>query len=127
MVKVLVGGRASGTVLRSGMPINFLGAVDRETGTVTDGGHDLSGRSVAGTILAFPSGAGSSVGAYTIHSIKANGCAPLAMICTKADLSVVTGCAVAGIPLVIASDEEFAGIEDGKEMTVDTESAGGLG
>ena len=48
----------------------------------------------------FPSGVGSSVGAYTIYSIKSNNSAPLAMICQKADLTVATGCALANIPLI---------------------------
>jgi len=74
------------------------------------------------SILVFPSGVGSSVGAYTIYSIKSNGTAPLAMICTKADLTVATGCALANIPLVIISDEEFSSIQNEQKITLDTES-----
>ena len=42
------------------------------------------------------------------------------MICTKADLSVASGCALANIPMVIAT--ELDTFEDGKEITLDTES-----
>ncbi|MEK0323988.1 MAG: DUF126 domain-containing protein, partial [Nitrosopumilus sp.] len=75
------------------------------------------------TILVFPSGVVSSVGAYTIYSIKSNNTAPLAMICKKADLTVVTGCALANIPLIIISDEEFSSINNGMKISLDTDSS----
>ena len=73
--------------------------------------------------MVFPSGVGSSVGAYTIYSIKSNDTAPLAMICLKADLTVATGCALTNIPLIIISDEEFSSIENGMKISLDTDSS----
>ena len=70
----------------------------------------------------FPSGVGSSVGAYTIYSIKSNNSAPIAMICKKADLTVATGCALSNIPLVIVSNEEFSSFQNGQKISLDTES-----
>lgn len=122
--RVLVDGRAEGAILRSDAPINFLGSVDRRTGMIKDQNHDLYGKSIRGAILVFPSGAGSSVGAYTIYSLKSGGAAPLAMVCQKADLTVATGCAVAGIPLVVISDaKEFTSLRTGGRVALDTESA----
>ena len=121
-MKVLVSGKVKGTVLKSEKPINFLGTVDKKTGIISDENHDLYQKSIKDTILVFPSGVGSSVGAYTIYSIKSNGTAPLAMICTKADLTVATGCALANIPVVIISDEEFSSIQNEQKITLDTES-----
>jgi len=63
------------------------------------------------------------VGAYTIYSIKSNNVAPLAMICKKADLTVATGCALANIPLITISDEEFLSIKNGIKMSFDTDSS----
>ena len=120
--KVLVAGSARGVILKSETPINFLGMVDKRTGAIKDSGHELFGRSIGGRILAFPSGAGSSVGAYTIYSIKSSGSAPLAMICQKADITVATGCAVADIPLVTIPDSEFGALRDGEEVFLDTGS-----
>ena len=77
-------------------------------------------KSIKDCILVFPSGVGSSVGAYTIYSIKSNNSAPLAMICTKADLTVATGCALTNIPLVIISDEEFSSFQSGQKISLDT-------
>ncbi len=122
MKKILVSGKVKGIVLKSNNPINFLGTVDKKTGIISDKNHDLFEKSIKDTILVFPSGVGSSVGAYTIYSIKSNNTAPLAMICKKADLTVATGCALANIPLIIISDEEFASIQSGMNISLDTDS-----
>jgi len=123
MKKILVPGKVQGIVLKSEKPINFLGTVDKKTGIISDKNHDLFEKSIKDTILVFPSGVGSSVGAYTIYSIKSNNTAPLAMICQKADLTVVTGCALANIPLITISDEEFSSIENGMKISIDTDSS----
>jgi predicted aconitase with swiveling domain len=123
MNKVLVSGKVEGIVLKSENPINFLGTVDKKTGIISDKNHDLFEKSMKDTILVFPSGVGSSVGAYTIYSIKSNNTAPLAMICQKADLTVATGCALANIPLITISDEEFSSIKNGMKLSFDTDSS----
>lgn len=122
MNKILVQGKVEGTILKSEKPINFLGTVDKKTGMISDKNHDLFEKSIANSILLFPSGIGSSVGAYTIYSIKSNNSAPLAMICKKADLTVATGCALANIPLVIVSEEKFSSIQNNDKIILDTKS-----
>ena len=122
-MKVLVQGKIQGTVLKSENPINFLGTVEKKSGVIIDKNHDLFNKSIKDSILVFQSGVGSSVGAYTIYSIKSNNSAPLAMICKKADLTVVTGCALTNIPLLIISNDEFRSIKNGMKITIDTESS----
>ena len=122
-MKILVQGKTQGIILKSNDPINFLGTVDKKTGIISDENHDLFEKSIKDSILVFPSGVGSSVGAYTIYSIKSNNAAPLAMICKKADLTVATGCALSNIPLVIISDEEFSSFQSGQKISLDTESS----
>lgn len=121
-LKVIVRGKAEGKILRTDTPINFLGSVDKKTGVINDDTHDLVGKSIKDSILVFPHGVGSSVGAYTIYSLKSNNSAPLAMICKKVDLTVASGCALANIPLVIATEEEYDKLQDGKQLTLDTNS-----
>ena len=123
MNKVLVAGKVDGIVLKTEKPINFLGTVDKKTGLISDSNHDLFGKSIKDVILVFPSGVGSSVGAYTIYSIKSNNSAPLAMICQKADLTVATGCALANIPLITLGNEEFDAIKNGMILSLDTDSS----
>jgi hypothetical protein len=122
-MKVLVSGKIQGTVLKSENPINFLGTVDKKTGIISDKNHDLYQKSLKDMVLVFPSGVGSSVGAYTIYSIKSNNTAPLAMICQKADLTVATGCALANIPMITIDDKEFSLIKNGMKISFDTESS----
>jgi len=122
-MKILVQGKVQGIILKSNDPINFLGTVDKKTGIISDENHELFEKSIKDSILVFPSGVGSSVGAYTIYSIKSNNSAPLAMICQKADLTVATGCALVNIPLVIISDEEFSSFQSGQKISLDTESS----
>ena len=121
-LKIIVKGKAKGKIMKSNSPINFLGAVDKKTGIIRDDKHDMFQKSLKDSILVFPHGIGSSVGAYTIYSLKSNGTSPAAMICTKADLSVVSGCALANIPMVIANQEQYDSLVDGQEITLDAES-----
>jgi len=120
--QVIVKGKAKGRILKSQIPINFLGAVDKKTGIIRDNKHDLFQKSIKNTILVFPYGVGSSVGAYTIYSLKSNNSAPYAMICQKADLTVASGCALANIPLVIVTQKEYDSIKNDEEISLDTES-----
>jgi predicted aconitase with swiveling domain len=121
-LKVIVKGKAQGQVMKSKNPINFLGAVDKKTGKIRDEKHDLFGKSLANKILVFPFGVGSSVGAYTIYSLKSNNCAPHAMICSKVDITTASGCALANIPLVMATKEEYDSLKDGKKILLDAEN-----
>jgi len=118
-LKVIVRGKTKGTILVSKNPINFLGGVDKKTGRIRDEKHDLFGKMLANKILVFPYGVGSSVGAYTIYSLKYNKCAPVAMICLKADLTTASGCAISNIPLLVAEKEEYESLKDGQEVLVD--------
>ena len=122
MKKIIVKGKAKGVILKSKNPINFLGSVDKKSGVIHNEKYDIFNKSIKDAVFVFPHGVGSSVGAYTIFSLKSNNTAPVAMICQKADLTVASGCALADIPMIIVSNDEFDSIEDGKEIQIDTES-----
>ncbi|MDI3476418.1 MAG: mevalonate 5-phosphate dehydratase small subunit [Thermococcaceae archaeon] len=96
----IVGGKAEGEVVVSEKPLSFLGGVDPETGIVTDAESDIKGQSVAGKILVFPRGKGSTVGSYVIYALKKSGKAPKAIIVGEAETIVATGAIIAGIPMV---------------------------
>ena len=98
--KKIVGGTGEGPAIVTVQPINFLSMVDPATGIVTDPKHELQGRSLKGAVLVFPYAIGSSVGAYAIYSLSENDAAPNAMVCTKADITTASGCAIANIPVV---------------------------
>ena len=116
--KTIVKGSVTGKVIKSNQPINFLSTIDKKTGFITDQKHNLAGKSIKDSILLFPHGVGSSVGAYTIYSLKSNNVAPLAMACQKVDLTVASGWALANIPLFILSPDEYDSIKDGDEIAL---------
>lgn len=98
--RVVREGCAQGSALVSLEPIGFLGGVDPETGVVIEAGHPLSGQSIGGTILVFPTGKGSTVGSYTLYQLARNGVAPAGIINTEADPVVAVGAIISNIPMV---------------------------
>src|SRR6476469_4515087 len=106
--KKIVGGITSGKLLVSEQPINFLAMIDIKTGKITDKNHKLNSQSLKNSILIFPNAIGSSVGAYTIFSLKNNNTSPNGIICTNSvDITTASGCAISNIPLVYIDKTNF--------------------
>jgi len=82
------------------MGISFFGGVDPDTGVVVEKGHELEGQSIAGKILVFPSGKGSTVGSYTLYRLKRNGKAPAAIINAECETITAVGCIISEIPCI---------------------------
>jgi uncharacterized protein len=91
-------GSAEGEALVSRMGISFFGGVDPKTGVVVETGHDLEGRSIAGKVLVFPTGKGSTVGSYTLYRLRKAGAAPAAILNAECEPITAVGCILAGIP-----------------------------
>jgi predicted aconitase with swiveling domain len=115
-------GTGRGPVLVSPGAISFLGGVDPETGEVLERGHPLSGQSVAGKILVFPHGKGSTVGSYVLYALARNGKAPAGMVNGEAEPILVTGAIIAGIPLVDRPGIPLTCLRDGVMAQVDGET-----
>ncbi len=98
--RVIVEGNASGPALVSDRPISFLGGVDPETGRIVEPGHPLEGRSVAGCVLVFPTGKGSTVGSYVLYRLAKAGLAPAAIVNAESEPIVAVGALIAGIPMI---------------------------
>ena len=96
----IVGGSGEGKALVTDQPINFLAMVDAKTGMITDPRHELHGKSIKNSVLVYPNAIGSSVGAYVFYSLREYGTAPAAIVCSKADITTASGCAIANIPVV---------------------------
>ncbi|HOU69826.1 MAG TPA: DUF126 domain-containing protein [Methanothrix sp.] len=114
-------GRASGPALVTGQAISFLGNVNPETGVVVDPAHELFGESIAGKVLIFPGGKGSTVGSYVIYQLQKRGLAPAAMINLVSEPIVAVGAVISGIPLVDRVPEEVLQIESGRMVEVDAD------
>jgi predicted aconitase with swiveling domain len=111
-------GIGTGELLVSSEPISFLSGVDPETGIVVEHGHPLEGQSVAGRVLAFPYGKGSTVGSYVIYALKQNGLAPAAIINAEAEPIIAVGAIIAEIPMVDRLPGEFSRLPPGTTVTV---------
>ena len=122
--KVIVGGSASGRMLVTKQPINFLSSVDHLTGMITDTNHELFGQCLKNSLLVFPYAVGSSVGAYSIFALRSNGVSPSGIICTsKTDITTASGCAIANIPLLeLQKDQEMPEMKNFNKAIIDGES-----
>ena len=112
-------GRARGPLLVSPAPISFLGGVDPESGIIVEKGHPLQGKSIAGTVLAFPYGKGSTVGSYVLYALSRNGHAPAAIINAEAEAIIATGAIIGGIPMIDRIEIPLVRLRDGTPVTVD--------
>lgn len=113
-------GIGRGNVLLSKNAISFLGGVDPKTGVVVEKGHSLEGKCVAGTVLAFPRGKGSTVGSYVILQLKKNGVAPAAIINLEAEPIIAVGAIISRIPMVDKPQKDvYSALKDGMTVQVD--------
>lgn len=112
-------GRARGPLLVSPAPISFLGGVDPERGIIIEKGHPLQGTSIAGTVLAFPFGKGSTVGSYVLYALSRNGHAPAAIVNTEAEAIIATGAIIGGIPMIDRIGLPLDRLKTGTPATVD--------
>jgi hypothetical protein len=98
--RIVKNGAAEGNALVSPEPIGFLGGVDPDTGIVVEPGHPLEGQCVAGRILIFPTGKGSTVGSYTLYRMAKSGTAPAALVNAESEPIVAVGAIISNIPMV---------------------------
>jgi hypothetical protein len=110
-------GQVTGEALVSRMGISFYGGVDPETGIVTESGHDLQGQSIAGKVLVFPTGKGSTVGSYVLYRLAKNGHAPLAIVNAECETITAVGCIIAEIPCIDQID--LSEIPPARPLTLD--------
>jgi hypothetical protein len=98
--RVIFLGSAEGPALVTSQGISFFGGVDPETGVIVERGHELEGQSLAGKVLVFPTGKGSTVGSYTLYRLKRAGKAPAAILNAECETITAVGCILAEIPCV---------------------------
>jgi predicted aconitase with swiveling domain len=115
--RVIKAGQAEGIALVSSEPIGFFGMVDTETGIVIEKGHPLEGESLAGKVLVFPAGKGSTVGSYSLYRLAKAGLAPAAIINVESEPIVAVGAIISGIPMLDQVD--IKQIRNGDSVIID--------
>ena len=110
-------GKARGEVVTVPEPLSFLGGVNGSTGELCVG----KGGNVAGKILVFPKGKGSTVGSFVMYDLMVHGKQPAAVINESAETIVATGAVISSIPMVdqIPQTDIF---RDGDIVTVDADA-----
>ena len=109
-------GIAEGEAIVTKDGISFYGGVDPDSGRVVEVGHELEGQSVAGKVLVFPSGKGSTVGSYTMYRMMKNNTAPAAIVNEQIDTIIAVGCIISEIPCVDRID--IGNIKTGQKLIV---------
>ena len=98
--RCVVKGKASGEALVTTEPICFVGGINTKTGILTEIGHELCGQCVAGKVLVFPTGKGSTGGSYVLFEAVSNGVGPCAIINCNIEQVTAAGCIISGIPVL---------------------------
>ncbi|ATW27833.1 aconitase X swivel domain-containing protein [Candidatus Formimonas warabiya] len=116
-------GKVEGEALISQEDILFY-LCDPKTGRIIEKGHDLEGQSVAGKILVFPAGKGSSsVQVDGLYQLLTRNNAPKAMIIERPDTILVTSAIIMEIPLVDRVEEKFyRTVKNGDYLRVDADA-----
>jgi len=117
--RMIWSGWAKGEALVSNQPISFYGGIDPMTGEIVERGHELEGKSIAGKILVFPYGKGSTVGSYIILRLKKRGMAPKAIVNIRCEPIIAVGAIIAEIPTIDRIDISM--IRNGDLVEVDGE------
>jgi uncharacterized protein len=111
-------GVGKGQLLVSPAPLSFLSGVDPASGIIVEKGHPLQGECIAGKVLAFPFGKGSTVGSYVLYALSQNGHAPAAIINTDAEPIIATGAIIGGIPMIDRIDIPISHLKSGVSVVV---------
>ena len=97
-------GKAEGEALVSTELFAFFGDLNPQTGVVIGGRHEWGGISIAGKILVFPVGRGSSACAYSLYEAARCGNQPKGIINIQADPVTAVGAIISNIPVIDGLD-----------------------
>ena len=116
-------GQGSGELLVTRDDMCFY-LVDPPTGKVIEDGHELQGVSIAGKVLVFPNGKGSSVvQADGLFQLQKAGQAPRALVIQNPDTTLVASAIILEIPMVDRVDATFyKTARSGMRAVVDADS-----
>lgn len=118
--KAIVTGKVEGIAIVSQTPFSFLLGLNTDTGIIIEEGHELQGEIIAGKILVYPFGKGSSGDCLRLWRAANNNAAPLAILNTEPDFIHVQGAIIANIPMVCNFDQNpMEAIQNGDYVYID--------
>ena len=122
--RFILTGTGKGEILATKDPISFWGCVDPLTGIISDKRHELYKRCIAGKILVFPYGKGSSTGSLMILELIRNNLAPAAIINIRTEPLLATGPVVGKhfyekhFPILTIAESLFYHLKTGQFATI---------
>ena len=118
--KAIVSGKVEGVALVSHSPFSFFLGLNTDTGTIIEIGHELQGENIAGKVLVYPFGKGSSGDCLRLWRSANNNVAPIAIINAEPDFVHVQGAIIANIPMVSNFDQNpIEAIQSGDYIFID--------
>ena len=121
--KPVTKGIAEGEAMVTQMPISFTGGMDPDTGVIREPGHELQGQSVAGKILVFPTGKGSTTGSWQYYAAFKRGNAPLGIINQTVEGVVAVSAIITNTPMVHKLEKNpLECIETGDFVRIDADN-----
>lgn len=106
-VKPVIDGICRGKAVVINDYISFFGEIDPVKGI-----HKPTGKSIAGKIMVFRGGRGSTVGSYIIYGLAKHQVIPKCMVVARAEPIIVAGSVMANIPLLVVLDDFNLFIQD---------------
>lgn len=101
----VVAGHAKGEAVVTNEPFSFVGGVNPNTGVVTEPGHQLEKVNLAGKVLVYPTGKGSTGGSYRIYDMAVHRTGPIAFVQIQAEPISTIGAIMGNLPVVDALDK----------------------
>ena len=98
--RTVVKGKAAGEALVCNEAICYVGGVNLKTGDFTEKGHAFFGKNVKGKVLVYPTGKGSTGGAYSLYAVVTNGAGPAAIINRQIEQVTAVGAVISEIPVM---------------------------
>jgi predicted aconitase with swiveling domain len=115
-------GKARGVAVVSEDMIAFGGTPDLESGVVGEPNHCLLGVNIAGKVLVYPTGKGSTGDPYSCFFLTRYGNAPKAIVNRTANPTTVVAAIISDIPMVYGCDRDpLEVIETGDLVLVDAD------
>jgi len=120
-------GRAAGEALVSDQPLSWAPfTIPNETGVVSIFNHKLTGQSVKGKIVIYPTVSGSTTGSIGLYfKVKQSGVGPKAIVCRRVHPIDIGGAIAAEIPAVDNLDHDpIAEINTGDWVEIEAPEVG---
>lgn len=115
-------GRARGEAILSEDAIMFY-LIEPETGVVIEQNHALEGKSIAGKIVIFPGGKGSSVvQADGLYQLNLRGNMPKGLIIQYPETVLISSAIIMEVPMVDRVDPAFyEDVKDGDQLVINAD------